>query len=177
MCLNNHEWQSQLISAHSCVIVNEHIKLCAVCCRPTAAPPFACPAERWPARATTLHSVWVRPNWLKSQDIPAKVLYERYLNLMTWTCLNHVLQVLKNINYTRLYLRNEYVPNLKHFCKDFQLLYYKFGNKDFDMSVCLYVCMSVCHNVVSTLLDNQWTDFQNLNANSSSLMQNRAHHF
>ena len=45
------------------------------------------------------------------------------------------------------------------------------------MSVCLYVCLSVCHNVVSTLLDNQWTDFQNLNANSSSLMQNRAHYY
>ena len=44
------------------------------------------------------------------------------------------------------------------------------------MSVCMSVCLSVCHNVVSTLLDNQWTDFQNLNANSSSLVQNRAHH-
>ena len=43
--------------------------------------------------------------------------------------------------------------------------------------VCMYVCLSVCHNVVSTLLDNQWTDFQNLNANSSSLMQNRAHYY
>ena len=40
----------------------------------------------------------------------------------------------------------------------------------------MYVCLSVCHNVESTLLDNQWTDFQNLNANSSSLVQNRAHH-
>ena len=41
--------------------------------------------------------------------------------------------------------------------------------------VCMSVCMSVCLYVVSTLLENQLTDFQNLNVKSSGLMQNRAH--
>ena len=42
------------------------------------------------------------------------------------------------------------------------------------MSVCLYVCLYVCMSVGCSLIArNYWTDFQNSNANNSSLMQNR----